>query len=385
LKILITSQSFSPQVGGVSQVVYQHAKHFVSEGHDVTVVTEFEELRDFDIIDGIKVKEFKVKGGPLISNFYRGEILNYFRFLKKAYEEYDIIFFHAWQIWATDLVFFLKLNNQAGAKLMLVSHCAPSTLWNSIFQIGRSILLSPYIYFFMPILMKKFDKMIFLSDKKNGDRHRDHKFAAKKFNKKICTIPNGIPDVPEKISPSAKIHDLYLSIKNKKILLFVANFVEGKNQKLAIEIYENLSAQSESHLLLIGNSRNTYYKKLISIVKEKNLEKEISVLHDINRRDIFWLYSKSYLTLFTSKTECSPLAVLESLAFGKPVVATDVGCLSEWEGVSVCYSPKEITGEVDALLKNHNYYTKQQMLISQNKDLNSWKEVMKKYSQLLIN
>jgi glycosyltransferase involved in cell wall biosynthesis len=96
-----------------------------------------------------------------------------------------------------------------------------------------------------------------------------------------------------------------------------------------------------------------------------------------------WMYSKSFLTLFTSKTECSPLSVLESLAFGKPVIATDVGCLSEWVGVKVCSSPDEIAAEVDALLNDHEHYVAQTRAISSSAELTSWNSVMSKYDQLL--
>jgi glycosyltransferase involved in cell wall biosynthesis len=383
VKILIVAHSFAPQINGVANVVYQHAKHFTDAGNQVTVATQYDENRDFDVIDGIRIKEFAIKGGPLISNFYRGELSSYLRFLRNSQAEFDVIFFHGWQIWCTDLVIFLKRHKCLGSKLILVSHCAPSTLWNSILRIGRSILLAPYIYLVMPLLMKKFDHMVFLSDKKNGDRHRDHKYAARKFEEKICTIPNGVPDVPSNLTPSSNIIEVFKPIQSKHILLFVANYGEGKNQKLALDVFEKLSVQNKSHLVLIGSSQNSYSEELISVINEKKLGNSVSVLFGLERNDVMWMYSKSFLTLFTSKTECSPLSVLESLAFGKPVIATDVGCLSEWVGVKVCSSPDEIAAEVDALLNDHEHYVAQTRAISSSAELTSWNSVMSKYDQLL--
>lgn len=384
MKILIAAFSFSPQVNGIANVVYQHAKYFSQKGHQVTVVTGIDEKRDFEVVDNIQIQEFSVKGGPLLSNFYRGEVNKYIRFLQSAQAEFDAIFFHGWQIWVTDLVIFSKPWKRRVAKLIFVSHCAPSTQWNSIAQIGRSILLVPYIYFFMPLLMNKFDYLVFLSNKKSGDRHRDHKYAARWQKEKISTIPNGVPDVPSNLSPSPKISELYQSIQSKRILLFVANYGQGKNQKLAINVFEKLRTQSKAHLVLIGSTRNAYYDELMSVIHEKHLEHKVSVLSGLERSDVLWFYSKSYLTLFTSTTECSPLSVSESLAFAKPVVATDVGCLDEWVGVTVCNSSDHIISEVDALLDDESLYLEQKTAICTNAAVNSWDAVMRKYDKFLL-
>lgn len=383
MKILIAAPSFVPQVNGVANVVYEHAKYFSQKGHQVTVVTGIDEERDFELIDNIQIKEFSVKGGPLLSNFYRGEVNRYIHFLQNAKAEFDVIFFHGWQIWITDLAIFTKPWKRRDAKLIFVSHCAPSTQWSSIAQIIRSLLLIPYIYFFMPLMMKSFDYIVFLSNKKRGDRHRDHKYAAKWHKEKIFTIPNGVPNTPSNLSPSSKTRELYQSIQSKRILLYVANYGHGKNQKLAINVYEKLRFQSKAHLIFIGSNHNAYCDELISIIREKRLEHKVSVLSGLDRNDVLWLYSRSYLTLFTSSTECSPLSVSESLAFTKPVVATNVGCLDEWAGVTVCNSPDHIINEVDALLNDELLYLKQKDAISSNAALNSWDSVMQNYDKLI--
>ena len=108
----------------MANVVYQHARYFSSKGHLVTVVTGFDNARDSKVIDSIKVQEFRVSGGPLITNFYRGDIKKYVQFLQSALNEYNVIFFHGWQTWVTDLLLFTPSKKVKKSKLIFVSHCA---------------------------------------------------------------------------------------------------------------------------------------------------------------------------------------------------------------------------------------------------------------------
>lgn len=383
MRILIASFSFYPSIDGVANVVYQHAKHFLKQGHDVTVVTQGAANRKDKSHENVNIIEFDVRGGPLVSNFYRGECRKYITFLNDAHTNYDVVFFHAWQIWSTDLFLFSKSKTDITAKTIFVSHCAPSMKWTSVLDIGRTILLKPYLWFAMPRLMKKFDRLVFLSSKKTGDRHQDYKKASISYPNKVEVIPNGLPDIPSIVGQSSIVKEIEKKTKNKKIILYVANYVRGKNQLRAIEVFRELQYRSDAHLVLIGSSCNRYCRKLISHVRFKQLEDKVSILFEVGRKDVLSLYSLSYLTLFTSKTECCPLSVLESLAYKKPVVSTDVGCLSEFPGVRVSHSNSELVRNTDLLLCNDQYYLDTQRAIDNSQDLMSWSSVMKSYDRLL--
>jgi ribulose bisphosphate carboxylase small subunit len=43
-------------------LVYEHAKYFLNQGHDVTIATEYNEKREFNEFENIKIVEFKIKG-----------------------------------------------------------------------------------------------------------------------------------------------------------------------------------------------------------------------------------------------------------------------------------------------------------------------------------
>jgi len=383
VRILICAFSFYPSVNGVANVVYEHAKNFIKEGHAVTVATQADISRVDKSFENINIVEFDIRGGPLLTNFYRGEIRDYLDFLNSAYFNYDVIFFHGWQIWSTDLFLFSKSKSVTSAKTIFVSHCSPSMRWRSGFEIIRTLLLLPYVWFVMPRLMRKFDQLVFLSSKKSGDRHQDYKKASIICPAKINVIPNGLPSVLPVAEGSFNCSEMKGLTKDKKIILYVANYDKSKDQLRTIKVFEKLNNLSNAHLVLIGSSCNRYCKRLIAYVHHKKLTGKVSILFERERSEVLALYAASYMTLFTSRTECCPLAVLESLAFRKPVISTDVGCLTEYSGVLVSSSDSGLVRNADLLLGDEQYYRKTQTAIDESKELMSWATVMEGYARLL--
>jgi len=380
MKILISSFTFYPCVNGVSNVVGEHAKYFLSKGYKVTIVTSYDHNRTFKNLKGVEVLEFKVKGGPLLSNFYRGDLFKYMSFLKHAIYEYDLIYFHAWQVWTTDLFLFIK-SKKSPAKTIMISHCAPVTTWSTIPELVRAFLLLPYRALIIPILMKKFDELVFLSNKVDGDRQWDYRYALKKhLNNKIHIIPNGMPNIDEHFNISDSCTSFMKKIGNAKILLYVANYDRIKNQKLAIEVLSRINATTNHHLVFIGSSFNKYSDDLLKSIKNKKLENRVSVLSSLSRKEVLSFFSISYMTLFTSKSECYPLSILESLANKKPVVSTDVGCICKIPGVIVSNDISLLTKEVELLLDNNSYYSSK---VKEIKPL-TWPETMKKYDNFML-
>ncbi|MDC0904069.1 glycosyltransferase family 4 protein [Candidatus Thioglobus sp.] len=384
MKILISSFSFHPNVNGISNVTIEHAKYFLSKGHEVTVVTSYDQDRSFKNINGIEILEFKLKGSPLLYNFYRGEIFKYISFLKHAIYEYDLIYFHGWQVWATDLFLFVK-SKQSSAKVVMVSHCSPITTWSTIPELVRAFLILPYRALVMPILMKKFNGLVFLSDKVDGDRQWDYRYALKKhLNNKIHIIPNGMPKIDEHLNISDTCALFMKKIGNAKILLYVANYDRVKNQKLAIEVLSRINTTTNHHLVFIGSDFNKHSDNLLKIIKNKKLENRVSVLSNLSRKEVLSFFSISYMTLFTSNSECYPLSVLESLAYKKPVVATDIGCISRIPSIMVSNNISLLTEEVELLLDNNSYYSSKVKEISGKNKLPTWPETMKNYDNFML-
>jgi len=62
MKILHTVESYLPSRHGMQEVVTQLSEKLVLMGHDVTVATSYDENRKSNIINGVKIADFNIKG-----------------------------------------------------------------------------------------------------------------------------------------------------------------------------------------------------------------------------------------------------------------------------------------------------------------------------------
>jgi glycosyltransferase involved in cell wall biosynthesis len=162
--------------------------------------------------------------------------------------------------------------------------------------------------------------------------------------KKLHVIPNGYDD--SLFKPSSTIEarkKLGLPLK-KKILLSVGNLVEVKGQSYLIAAFELVAKKRNDVFLVIvgaGVLRRTLYKKARSLGLEKKVffagyRKHETIPLWMNASDVFVL---------PSLNEGFPTVIPESLACGKPVVASMVGGISEIlnKEVGVLVKPENVT------------------------------------------
>jgi len=352
LKIYIFTFTFYPESNGVANVVLNQAKHFLNAGHEVYIVTspnidrdkKDHQIKHFNII------EFNIRGSFKLYNFYRGNIFKYLQFLKTL--KADIAFFHCWQIWSTDLFFLIKKKDY-NYKTVIVSHCTGINSSKTFTDKINKILFYPYRYI-IKVLMKKADKLVFLSNKLDLDRYYDAMIVKELGleNKKVV-IPNGV----EKLD--SIIFDPYILQKyqllNKNYLVYVSNYQTIKNQEFALDIFENILYEYD--IIFIGGYQSKYLDKLTKKRQKSTKAKHIHFLVNIPRYDMLSIVSLAKVFLFTSNNECAPLSVLEPLSLGVPVVSTDVGDVNMLENVLVESDIDNFVNVLNNLLGNEQSYS----------------------------
>ena len=171
----------------------------------------------------------------------------------------------------------------------------------------------------------------------------------------------------EKFNPNK-----YKNIDNDTInLIIIGSYGERKNQKFAVEVFEELQKKEEkSHLTLIGYPRvstDTYLPNLKEYVEEHDLENNVSFLPQDS--DIPYELSKSTYMLIPSLLEGLPNVALEAQAMGIPCfVSTNV---SDDCNCGICeFLPLSIgaKGWADAILE----YRQKHGVDKQYVDMSEW-------------
>ena len=140
---------------------------------------------------------------------------------------------------------------------------------------------------------------------------------------KIKCIPNGIDSSLMK----QKQHE-YLHYKNQIKLISVGSLTENKNLKLVIYAVNELikSGMCIKYDIVGDGSTKDELEKLIS---KYCLQKNIHIHGILQPERVYKLISNSTALVLSSFREGRPNVILESMAIGTPVIASDIGGVRE--------------------------------------------------------
>jgi glycosyltransferase involved in cell wall biosynthesis len=146
--------------------------------------------------------------------------------------------------------------------------------------------------------------------------------GSNKSIEKNTIIPNAIKNIffelPLKDRTDNKL--LYLGIiDNNKNLIYTLNVLDALIQKGMIY-----------HLDVMGGFSNPEYEKIITeFIDEKNLAKYVHFHGWVNQEQVLEQLKTSDILVVSSKHESLPMAIAESMAAGKTVLASAVGGIPE--------------------------------------------------------
>jgi glycosyltransferase involved in cell wall biosynthesis len=165
-------------------------------------------------------------------------------------------------------------------------------------------------------------------------------FRARVKNRKVDIIPNGIP-APPTVTREAR-QNLRREIagdENRILLLAVGRFVPAKGYEDMIESFSRLHRKNPRCFLAIaGSGRN--FDKIRAQISDMQLDDSICCLG--MRDDVPQLLAASDIFVSSSHWEGLPVAILEAMMTGLPIVATAVGDI-----------PKVVTPEAGMIVPPH--------------------------------
>lgn len=139
-------------------------------------------------------------------------------------------------------------------------------------------------------------------------------------------IPNGVPFDFSIIEPRARIVN---GSQDTFRLLFVGTYGERKGCAELIEALGLLS-DLDCELYIVGQEEFRGEKlELLHSVETYGVAKRVHFLGTRKPEDLPLLYTSSHALCLPSREEGLPLALIEAMAHGLPVLTTSVGCISD--------------------------------------------------------
>lgn len=239
---------------------------------------------------------------------------------------------------------YFKQQEKNNKKIILVLHTNGETFKQiDIYYNNQGQELKKYLRNLEEEVIKKVDKIIFVSEKSL----KIFKTKYKEHEKKCIYIYNGVPDILEK----NKINFTEKPIR----FICVGTVNERKGQKLIFNIVKKLKKELENKIVFFIVGGGPEYSKYKDLVKKSNLEKIIKVLGE--REDVESLLKKSHIFILPSYDEGLPIAIIEAMRAGLPIVATKVGGIPEMisnerEGYLINPLEEDIENIINKILNN---------------------------------
>ena len=123
----------------------------------------------------------------------------------------------------------------------------------------------------------------------------------------------------------------------EKFILSVSMFHPIKNIETLIKAYKLVKQQSkiEHKLVIVGTPLDhSYFRRLIEMIKSMGIEDDV-IFPGYIKDDLPYVYNLANLFVCPSLYENFPLPILEAMACGIPVIASNVGGIPETYGEAV--------------------------------------------------
>jgi teichuronic acid biosynthesis glycosyltransferase TuaC len=209
----------------------------------------------------------------------------------------------------------------------------------------------PLIRFFLKYALNKADRVIAVCQ-----ALKDAMTQLEIPGEKITVVPNGVDinkffPLPKEAARS-KLGLPY----DKRILLSIGELIPRKGFDFLIKALKILSEEmNEKNLYLVIVGEGAFRKQLEQLISELNLGKQVRLVGSVPHQELYLWYSAADLFCLASSREGWPNVVLESLASGTPVLATDVWGIpeilcSDTLGVLTKRSAREIAAGIASAL-----------------------------------
>jgi poly(glycerol-phosphate) alpha-glucosyltransferase len=145
------------------------------------------------------------------------------------------------------------------------------------------------------------------------------------YTGRVTVIPNG---VNQAIACSADEVTTFRARHNiapgSRVLLFLSRIARIKNLPLLLKAFaKDVSMHPEWVLLIAGSDESGHIHEVRALIRELEIEKSVRVIGPVLGREKACAFTSASLFVLPSHSEGLPIALLEAMEYGRPVLVTD--------------------------------------------------------------
>jgi len=308
-------------VGGIEKVVYEQCKRLMQKQFEPMVVTHRNYTAKNYVFDGIKVRCYdSINIGFRLGIPYAIPQITSLKTFLEAVKSSDLIHVHGHPYLSSLLA--AKIAKRYGKPLVLTQHNTfieyESSLWDHVewlndCAIGRQVL-------------KEADKIVVVSN-----ATRNYVLSLGADPEKIHVLHNGV-DV-NRFQPLTKVKDgmrkkLGIS-KGSTIVITVRRIVYKNGIDTLIESAKK-AIKRNPRLVFLVVGKGPDFEKVKEKIEQLGMQENLKLTGFVSDEELPLYYNAADFFVLPSKSgEGLPLVALEAMACGLPVIATNVGGISE--------------------------------------------------------
>lgn len=335
LKIIFTVNKYKPNLDGVQFVTSYLAEGLAKKGHEIIIVTSsFTRVKSpsNEKICGVNVIRKAIRTSH---TFHLGNKKEYQEYILNITQDADCLINIGSQSPFTDWCF--GIFNKISIPKVLYLH----SIWDfkyhkENFENPKSLLFKIWANIRWKLYYKFYKKNFLSYDRVIQLHKKDYSYTLFKkwYNIDSLVIENAADNEFFEKKTNTNFKKPF-----DKYIIYVANFIDRKNQILAIKEFLKSNINPKIGLVLIGSSETSYYKKLVEFEKQERIkyglsktDKPILILTGVDRKLVSSYVVNSEFYLLTSKDEKYPISIVESMAASIPYISTDVGIVKYLPG-----------------------------------------------------
>ncbi len=347
--------------GGTHKQLLRLSQYLLKQGHDVTIYTRYFDLdKTYSEFEKVKI-EFLYKEDWTKKVSYAG-ILNKiknkvhkmkdsYKLYSKIYKDTDVINIHDNGL--EDVLFLLKIFSKKPKKIWQINDLP--------------------ICFHVGVSGNEADSF------KQKIKRAYIRYASKCVDEITVNVTKNAERVKQCLDRDAKVFYCGVDVngtlekhtydikENTVKILSSGVFFPYRNYETLVEVVENLKNKNVNvHLDVIGaiDRSPAYSEKIINLVKEKNLENEITIWGQVDDKKYTELHNGADMFAFININQSWGLAVFEAMSCGLPVIVSEsVGAIEllHNDEDAIIVDPENVEEVSDVVLKLMNekdYYNK---------------------------